>query len=168
MAVLGHELKAERVRPVPTRHFFKASSGVEGRVPGDIAIGREMESTEAQRTGRRRCAIDQCGAEAAALPAIKHRQLIEPCRPAGELHQGESNGLIEARDGDPQAALSPSGLERGETRGRHGDNATESDARVAPVSLVFDLRQQLDFVVVGTANHDGGLVTLSASPEEVP
>ena len=34
--------------------------------------------------------------------------------------------------------------------------------------LVFDLRQQLDFVAIGSANHGKGVVTLPASLEEVP
>jgi hypothetical protein len=127
-----------------------------------------MKSVEAQRAGRRRCAIDQSGAEAAALPAIEHRQLIEPGHPAGKFHQGEANRLIEAGGGDPESAFASSSLERSEACGRHGNNATEAHACVAPIGLVFDLRQQLDFVGVGTANHDRGLVTVSASLEEVP
>jgi hypothetical protein len=89
-------------------------------------------------------------------------------RAAGEFHQGKADRPVDARDRDPQPVLAPPRLERGETGGRHGDDAAEADARVAQVSFVFDLRQQLDFVAAGTANHGKGLVTLPGSLEEVP
>jgi hypothetical protein len=59
-------------------------------------------------------------------------------------------------------------LERGEAGWWHVDHAPEPDAGATQVGFVFDLRQQLDFVGAGAANHGGRLSTLCRLGEEGP
>ena len=64
--------------------------------------------------------------------------------------------------------MTPAEFQRGDGCRRHVDDAPETDAPVAPVGLVFDLRQQLDFIGTRAANHGAGLGTLDNGREEEP
>jgi len=63
--------------------------------------------------------------------------------------------LAEGRDGHPEQAAAAPLIQRGDRGGRHIEHVQQADARKAPVGIVFDLRQQLDFVRARAANHGG-------------
>src|SRR5882672_9739555 len=102
VAVFQHELRAQCPRPLPARHNREATSRIERRVPWHVAIGREIKRVEAECPRLSSGAVDQRRAEAVALPAVQHRQLVEPGGAALELHQGEAYGMAERRGCDPE------------------------------------------------------------------
>jgi hypothetical protein len=84
---------------------------------------------------RRPCAaLDQRRTMAAPLPAIEHRQLVEPGSAAAYR-------MPKGRDRHPQQAVTAPMLQRRKGRRRHGGHAAKPDTSVAQIGFVFDLRQ---------------------------
>ena len=155
MAVLDHELQAEGARPLAARHRREAATLVERCVPRHVEIGREIERIVSEFARPPGGTIDQCRPQAAPLPAIQHRELVEPGGAARKLHQGKADDAVQWRDRDPQPAVASALLERGNAGRRHCKNLRHPATRIAFVGCVFDLRQQSDFVGTGGADHRG-------------
>ena len=76
--------------------------------------------------------------------------------------------MMARRQGGWPWLFSSMNFQGGDRCRRHADDAPQTDARVAPVGFVFDLRQQLDFIGTRAANHGAGLGTLDHGREEEP
>src|SRR5450631_2428701 len=92
---LCHQHGAQRQGKGAARHFPEAAPLVERCIPRHAAVSREIKRVEAQGARRVDATADQCRAVAQALPAVAHRQLVEPGRAAAQLHEGEADGLVE-------------------------------------------------------------------------
>ena len=95
MAVLDHELQTEGARPAAARYRREATPLIEGRIPRHAEIGREIERIVSEFTRMPGRTVDQCRSQAAPLPAIQHRELVEPGRAARELHQGKADDAVQ-------------------------------------------------------------------------